>query len=89
MLEPIHNFRATVRAWPRAVRLVTRNWVMGAGLGVLVAGGMIATNTCNLRTLIYDTSDSLTPVLLLAGGFATLFGGLVAAAAVMRLPYDE
>ena len=51
--------------------------------------GSVLGNLGGLGSLIHDTVDPVSPVLLVLLGFATLFGGLNAAAAIMMMPSDE
>jgi hypothetical protein len=68
---------------PVAVTFVLRNAAIGAALGVAVAAGLVATGAGGLRDLIRDAEDPVTPLVLLAAGFATLIGSLYTAAALM------
>ncbi len=78
-----------IRRVPVLVRYIVRNAAIGAGLGVLLAVMLVATDAAGLRTLIAESSDPATPMLLLAGGFSTLFGSLYAGYAIMMLPEEE
>lgn len=82
--------------WPRIGNAINRpivyilsNAAVGASIGILLAIVLMLTNTAGLGGLIHDTMDPLTPVLLVLVGFATLFGGLYTAAAIMMLPASK
>lgn len=71
------------------IRTVIVHWIIGAGTGVFCAGLLLALDPLGFRSLLFR-SDALVPGLaLLFGGFATTFGGLVSAAAVMFPDFEE
>lgn len=73
----------------RALVYVLTNAAIGAALGMGLAAVLIFTNTGGLGRLIRDSADPVAPVLLVLVGFATLFGGAYAAAAIMLMPPDQ
>lgn len=74
---------------PALVRYILRNAAIGAALGVALALLLVATDAAGLRSLMAESADPTTPMLLLAVGFATLFGGLYAGYAIMMLPEEH
>ncbi len=74
---------------PRAVKYVLKNAALGASIGVLFGSATIATNVAGLRGLILESSDPVTPVILILAGFATLFGGIYTATTIMRMPAED
>lgn len=75
--------------WPPMLRFLAVNAATGSALGVVFSLGLIATNAAGLADLISATSNPVVPVLLMLVGFATLFGGLYTASAVMMLPWRK
>lgn len=73
----------------RPIAYILTNVAVGAGIGVAIAATLMLTNAAGLGSLIHDSSDPLTPVLLVLMGFATLFGGLYTAAAIMMMPRED
>jgi hypothetical protein len=78
-----------VSAIPPVVRYILGSAVVGALIGILLAAALIATNAAGIGALIRDSSDPLSPLLLIALGFSTLFGSLYAGSAIMLLPDDK
>lgn len=78
-----------IRRVPVLVRYIVRNAAIGAGLGVLLAVILVGTDAAGLRTLIAESTDPITPMLMLAGGFAILFGSLYTGYAIMTLPEEQ
>ena len=85
-----------VRRWlspegPHAVvRLLVMHWILGVAVGVLCASLVLWLDVGGLRSLLFR-SGSLMPagLLLLYGGFAVTFGGVVCASAVMTVPVSD
>jgi hypothetical protein len=71
---------------PRAVKFVLTNAALGSLIGGMVGALLIYTNVSGLFTLIEQSSDPVTPIVLMVAGFSSLIGGLYAGAAIMRLP---
>lgn len=74
---------------PPLVVYILKSAGLGSAIGAALAVLLVVTDTGGLRTLIGDTGDQVTPVILLAAGFAISMGGLSAAVAIMRLPSDD
>ncbi len=86
------NPKPPAKGWaslPRAVRFVLFNVGVGSLIGAAFGLLLIATDAGGLRSLIADSSDPVTPVLLVIGGFASLIGGLYVGAAIMRMPAKD
>ncbi|MEQ1614783.1 MAG: hypothetical protein ABL904_18710 [Hyphomicrobiaceae bacterium] len=86
---PTSNSRPKIDPIYRLVFYVLTNAAIGALLGLLLAGVLMLTNAGGLGHLIHDTADPVTPVVLVLVGFATLFGGLYTAAAIMMMPPEQ
>ncbi len=71
---------------PPIVRFILGNAAVGAVLGGALAAALVYTDTYGLQSLIRNSSDPVTPVVMIIVGFATLIGGLYTGAAIMRLP---
>jgi hypothetical protein len=74
---------------PALVTYILTNAAAGAAAGLIMAAALVATDVAGLGTLIFESSDPIPPVALLALGFATMMGSLAAGAAIMRLPEQE
>ena len=74
---------------PRTVTFLLTNAAIGAALGLVLGALLMLTNAGGLGSLIHDTADPVTPVVLVLIGFATLFGGLYTAAAIMLMSRQE
>jgi hypothetical protein len=74
---------------PPLVLFLIQQTVAGAALGVAFAGLLVAVDAGGLQTLIRESASPLVPLILLSVGFASLIGGLYAAAAVMLMPDDD
>ena len=71
------------------IRTVILHWIIGVGTGLFCAGLLLGLDTLGIRSLLFR-SDALVPgLVLLFGGFAITFGGVVSAAAVMFPDFDE
>ena len=71
------------------VRMIVLHWALGGLLGILCAGALLLFDPIGLRSLLVR-SDALVPGLaMLFVGFGTMFGGVVAATAVMFQRRDE
>jgi hypothetical protein len=67
------------------IRLVLVNLAVGAFMGVAFAALLLAADFAGLRSLIVGTSVSGSALVLLFGGFAITFGGIVVTTAVMLM----
>jgi hypothetical protein len=81
-------FLKLMREWwyslPRLLRFLAVNCAIGIAGGWTLLAVLIATNTANLRTLIWNEGSAV-PIILLAVGFAVTFGGVSMGAAVMTI----
>jgi len=82
---PRDEKRRPAERWPRIVILIAKNTAIGALVGLAFAAGLIAWNAGGLLDLLGGAGDPLTPVLLMAASFASLFGSVFAGIAVMFL----
>lgn len=71
------------------IRIVVVNWIVGACLGVAFAGLMLVADVGGMRALMWGQTISFVALVLLFGGFAITFGGLVAATAIMMIRNDD
>ena len=77
------------RVWARyrridpLVRFMIAHWVLGAATGIVCAALLLLIDPFGLRPLIAGSDTAALAVALLGFGFASTFGGLVCAAAVM------
>ena len=68
------------------LKLMIVNWLLGMIAGLLCAVIVLLLDVGHLRSLL-ENSDLVWPgLILLFGGFALTFGGVVCATAVMFLP---
>jgi len=81
--------RPARRPQSRAVRLVRLNWMLGAGLGIAAAASLLAVDFGGLTRLIAAGRDPAAALILLGAGFATLFGAVAAAGAIMLIPETD
>ena len=73
----------------RVVRLVVTYWILGALTGVACAGLLLILDVARLRTLLFGSDFLWIGLLLLFGGFAVTFGGVICASAIMSVPPDD
>lgn len=72
------------------LRLVVAHWILGIALGMACAALVLWLDVANLRSLLVRGDRVIWEgVLLLFGGFAVTFGGVVSAGAIMILPRDD
>lgn len=72
------------------LRLVVVHWLLGMALGAGCAALVLGLDVANLRSLLVRGDHIVWEgVLLLFGGFALTFGGVVSAGAVMIIPKDD
>jgi hypothetical protein len=72
------------------MHLVVAHWILGMALGLACAALVLWLDIANLRSLIVrDDRIIWEGMLLLFGGFALTFGGVVSAGAIMILPKDD
>ncbi len=73
----------------RLVRLMISNWAFGGAVGLACAAAVLVSNVGGIRVLMLKSDLMIPGLLLLFGGFAAFFGGVVCATAVMLLPTIE
>jgi len=78
-----HPLLARYRRIDPLVRFMIAHWALGAATGVVCAALLLAIDPFGLRQLIAGSDAAALAVALLTFGFASTFGGLVCAAAVM------
>ena len=71
------------------LRVLGINLAIGAGVAVLLATVVLATDTAHLRTLIFSSSEPWIPALLLVFGFVVTMGSVAMGTAIMLLPSDD
>ena len=74
---------------PPLVRFLMRNAALGAGAGIFVAGGLIATDAASIGTLFATTSTPIAAAALFFGMFALTFASLAMGTAIMTLGKDD
>ena len=67
------------------IRLLAVNLAIGAGIAVLMLGGLLALNPGNLRGLIVADRNGVAALALLAFGLVVTFGSVAMGTAVMAL----
>jgi hypothetical protein len=70
-------------------RLIVINWLLGMAAGILCATIVLGVDLIGLRTLMSRASDPWIAFILLYGGFAFTFGGLVSATSIMTIKGDD
>lgn len=65
------------------------NAAAGVLLGVLTAAAIIWLDLGGIGARIAQAANPVIPVLLLVVPFATVFGGVVAASAIITMPYEK
>jgi uncharacterized protein involved in exopolysaccharide biosynthesis len=65
------------------------NAAAGMLLGVLAAAAIIWLDIAGIGTRISHASNPILPALLLIVPFATVFGGVVTASAIITMPYEK
>jgi hypothetical protein len=69
------------------VRLVVVHWILGAVFGIVSAVILIGFDFAGLRGLVVQGDHIVwEAIVLLLGGFAITFGGVISAGAVMLIP---
>jgi hypothetical protein len=71
------------------VRFVLLHALVGAALGIGIACALLLTNAAGLCSLIVQSDDPITPLIMLLTGFGSTIGGLYVASAVMLLGGEE
>jgi hypothetical protein len=70
-------------------RLLIWNWLAGAAAAVIVVGGLLATDTLHLRSLILDSSTPAVPLVMLSVGFLITLCSVAMGSAIMAMPSDD
>ncbi len=73
----------------RVVRMIVFNWIGGAILGLLAAGGLLWLDIAGIGSSIWRSSNMFAALALLFGGFALTFASLVAGTAVMLMAGED
>lgn len=73
----------------KVARYMIVHWLLGIGTGFFCAGMLLLINPIGFRTLLLRSDAAIPALILLFGGFAVTFGGVVCAAAVMFPREDE
>jgi len=71
------------------LRFMAVNAAAGVVLGILCAVAIIWLDIGGIGTRIAQAANPVVPVLLLVVPFATVFGGLVTASAIITMPYEK
>jgi hypothetical protein len=85
----------TFRFLPRAafdpvVRLIVTHWILGAMLGMICAALVISLDVAGLHGLLLRADRvAWEGLVLMFGGFAITFGGVVCAGAIMSVPIAD
>ncbi|RIK84329.1 MAG: hypothetical protein DCC69_12790 [Hyphomicrobiales bacterium] len=65
------------------------NAAAGMLIGVLAAAAIVWLDIGGIGTRIGQAANPVVPVLLLVVPFATVFGGVVTASAILTMPYEK
>ena len=71
------------------LRFMAVNAAAGVLLGILTAVAIIWLDLGGIGTRIGQAQNPVIPVLLLVVPFATVFGGVVTASALLTMPYEK
>ena len=71
------------------LRFMAVNAAGGALIGVLTAAAIIWLDLGGIGTRVAHAANPVIPVLLLVVPFATVFGGVVTASALLTMPYEK
>jgi hypothetical protein len=71
------------------LRFLGLNALLGIFIGISVGIALIALDIGGLRGLIMRAANPILPLFLVLVPFASLFGGAVAASAILTLPYES
>ncbi|MCO5158976.1 MAG: hypothetical protein M9945_19950 [Aquamicrobium sp.] len=71
------------------LRFMAVNAAAGVLLGILTAAAIIWLDLGGIGTRIGQAANPVIPVLLLVVPFATVFGGVVTASALLTMPYEK
>jgi hypothetical protein len=71
------------------IRLLLVNWLIGAGVALVLVTVVLITDTARLRSLMFASSDPWVPMLLLFFGFFVTMCSVAMGTAIMMLPGDD
>ena len=71
------------------LRFMAVNAAAGALIGIISAVAIIWLDIGGIGTRIAHAANPVVPVLLLVLPFATVFGGVVVASAIVTMPYEK
>ena len=71
------------------LRFMAVNAAAGVLIGVCVAAAIVWLDIGGIGTRIGQAANPVIPVLLLVVPFATVFGGVVVASAILTMPYEK
>jgi hypothetical protein len=72
------------------VRLIITHWMLGAALGMMCGGALLWLDIAGLRSLLFRADRVMWEgIVLLFGGLAITFGGVVCASAVMTVSRND
>ncbi len=71
------------------IRLLLVNWLIGAGVALVLVTVVLVTDTARLRSLMFASSDPWVPMLLLFFGFFVTMCSVAMGTAIMMLPSDD
>jgi hypothetical protein len=71
------------------LRFMAVNAAAGVLIGILSAAAIIWLDIGGIGTRIAHAANPVIPVLLLVVPFATVFGGVVTASAILTMPYEK
>lgn len=75
--------------FPRIVRHLALNCLVGVVLGIALAGGLILTNAAGLGALFAGTDTPVAATVLFCGMFGLTFGSLAMGSSIMMLPKGD
>jgi hypothetical protein len=70
-------------------RLLIWNWLAGAAAAIVLVGGLIASDTLHLRSLILDSATPAVPLVMLTVGFLITLCSVAMGSAIMAMPSDD
>lgn len=88
-LDIIDTAKRRWRRMDRLVRAMIANWISGMGVGLVCALILLITDFDGIRSLLWRSDMAIVGTLMLCAAFAFTFGGIVCAAAAMRIGSDD
>ena len=89
MEKPVLTPEAARRDHWQMLRFMALNAAGGALIGALTAAAIIWLDLGGMGTRVAHAANPVIPVLLLVMPFATVFGGVVTASALLTMPYEK